>query len=186
MTSVGEFPLGGTMRRSALLPLALLLAAVACAPKAAIRSDSKTASAAGAGASGTVVGASGAADAGVAPGVDVQESSVRGKQYASAADLKMIPFDYDAHQLSASARETLRTVGTFRTIDVADVLRAAIDTVVPAMAAKRITFETEFDPNTPPIVADPDREVARAVDHGQDPDLGSDPEEVIGVGRRSI
>jgi signal transduction histidine kinase/ActR/RegA family two-component response regulator len=44
-----------------------------------------------------------------------------------------------------------------RTIDVADVLRAAIDTVVPAMAAKHITFETEFDPDTPPIVADPDR-----------------------------
>ena len=44
-----------------------------------------------------------------------------------------------------------------RTIDVADVVRAAIETVGPAMAAKRIRFEAEYDPQTPPIVADPDR-----------------------------
>ena len=44
-----------------------------------------------------------------------------------------------------------------RAINVADVLRAAVETVSPAMAAKRITFEAAFDPDTPPIVADPDR-----------------------------
>ncbi len=44
-----------------------------------------------------------------------------------------------------------------RVIDVAVVLRAAIETVSPALAAKRITFETDFDPETPPILADPDR-----------------------------
>jgi signal transduction histidine kinase/ActR/RegA family two-component response regulator len=44
-----------------------------------------------------------------------------------------------------------------RVIDVAGVLRAAIETVSPALAAKRITFETDFDPETPPILADPDR-----------------------------
>ena len=42
-------------------------------------------------------------------------------------------------------------------INVADVLRAAVETVSPAMAAKRITFETDLDPATPPILADPDR-----------------------------
>jgi len=41
--------------------------------------------------------------------------------------------------------------------NVADVLRAAIETVSPAMAAKRLVFETDFDPLTPPILADPDR-----------------------------
>ena len=44
-----------------------------------------------------------------------------------------------------------------RTINVADVLRAAIETVSPAMAAKSIRFDAEYDPQTPPIVADPDR-----------------------------
>jgi signal transduction histidine kinase len=44
-----------------------------------------------------------------------------------------------------------------RTVDVAEVLRLAIETVGPAMAAKGIRFESEFDPNVPPILADPDR-----------------------------
>ena len=44
-----------------------------------------------------------------------------------------------------------------RAISVADVLRAAVETVSPAMAAKRITFETDLDPDTPLITADPDR-----------------------------
>ncbi len=44
-----------------------------------------------------------------------------------------------------------------RVIDVAEVLRAAAETVSPAMAAKRITFEAAFDADTPPILADPDR-----------------------------
>jgi signal transduction histidine kinase len=44
-----------------------------------------------------------------------------------------------------------------RPINVADVLRAAVETVSPAMAAKRTRFEAEIDPATPPILADPDR-----------------------------
>ena len=44
-----------------------------------------------------------------------------------------------------------------RPINVADVLRAAVETVSPAMAAKRITFEIGMDPETPSIMADPDR-----------------------------
>jgi signal transduction histidine kinase len=44
-----------------------------------------------------------------------------------------------------------------RAISVADVLRAAVETVSPAMAAKRITFETDLDPDAPLILADPDR-----------------------------
>jgi signal transduction histidine kinase len=44
-----------------------------------------------------------------------------------------------------------------RAVNVADVLRAAVETVSPAMAARRITFESDLDPDTPPIVADPDR-----------------------------
>jgi signal transduction histidine kinase/ActR/RegA family two-component response regulator len=42
-------------------------------------------------------------------------------------------------------------------ITVADVVRAAVETVSQAMAAKRITFEADLDPATPPIIADPDR-----------------------------
>ena len=44
-----------------------------------------------------------------------------------------------------------------RTINVAEVLRAAVETVSPAMAAKSIRFDAEYDPQTPPILADPDR-----------------------------
>jgi signal transduction histidine kinase len=44
-----------------------------------------------------------------------------------------------------------------RMINVADVLRAAVETVSPAMAAKRITFEADLDAATPQILADPDR-----------------------------
>jgi signal transduction histidine kinase/ActR/RegA family two-component response regulator len=44
-----------------------------------------------------------------------------------------------------------------RPINVADVLRAAVETVSQAMAAKRITLHTDFESPTPPIVADPDR-----------------------------
>jgi signal transduction histidine kinase len=44
-----------------------------------------------------------------------------------------------------------------RTINVAEVLRAAVETMSPAMAAKGIRFEAEYDPQTPPILADPDR-----------------------------
>jgi signal transduction histidine kinase len=44
-----------------------------------------------------------------------------------------------------------------RIINVADVLRAAVETVSPAMAAKNIHFDAEYDPQTPPILADPDR-----------------------------
>ena len=44
-----------------------------------------------------------------------------------------------------------------RVVQVADVLRAAAETLGPAMAAKNIAFETLFDPDTPQIVADPDR-----------------------------
>ena len=44
-----------------------------------------------------------------------------------------------------------------RRVEVADILNAAIDTVNPAMAAKQIAFDAEFDPETPPIAGDPDR-----------------------------
>jgi signal transduction histidine kinase len=44
-----------------------------------------------------------------------------------------------------------------RMINVAEALRAAVETVSPAMAAKRIAFEADLDPATPPILADPDR-----------------------------
>ena len=44
-----------------------------------------------------------------------------------------------------------------RVINAADVLRTAVETVSQAMAAKRIAFEADFDPATPPILADPDR-----------------------------
>jgi signal transduction histidine kinase len=44
-----------------------------------------------------------------------------------------------------------------RSINVADVLRAAVETVSPAMTAKNIRFVADYDPQVPPIVADPDR-----------------------------
>ena len=44
-----------------------------------------------------------------------------------------------------------------RRVKVADVLNAAIETVNPAMAAKNIHFDPQFDPETPAIAADPDR-----------------------------
>ena len=44
-----------------------------------------------------------------------------------------------------------------RVVQVADVLRAAAETLGPAMTAKNIAFESYFDPDTPQIVADPDR-----------------------------
>ena len=44
-----------------------------------------------------------------------------------------------------------------RVISVADVLRAAVETVSPAMAARRIRFEATLDPDVPSILADPDR-----------------------------
>jgi signal transduction histidine kinase/CheY-like chemotaxis protein len=44
-----------------------------------------------------------------------------------------------------------------RLVNAADVLRAAIETVNPAMTARQLHFETDFDPATPPVVADPDR-----------------------------
>jgi signal transduction histidine kinase/ActR/RegA family two-component response regulator len=44
-----------------------------------------------------------------------------------------------------------------RPTNVGEVLRAAIETVSPAMVAKRIVFEWKFHPDTPPILADPDR-----------------------------
>jgi CheY-like chemotaxis protein len=44
-----------------------------------------------------------------------------------------------------------------RLVNVADVLRAAAETLGPAIVAKRISFEAFIDPETPPIVADPDR-----------------------------
>ena len=44
-----------------------------------------------------------------------------------------------------------------RRVTLADVLTAAIETVNPAMAAKGIRFDAQFDPDTPAITADPDR-----------------------------
>ena len=44
-----------------------------------------------------------------------------------------------------------------RATNVADVLRAAIETVSPAMTAKGIAFEADIDPYAPKVFADPDR-----------------------------
>jgi signal transduction histidine kinase/ActR/RegA family two-component response regulator len=44
-----------------------------------------------------------------------------------------------------------------RLINVADVLRAAIETLSPALTARQLRFETDFDLSTPPVFADPDR-----------------------------
>ena len=44
-----------------------------------------------------------------------------------------------------------------RRINVADTLNAAVETVNPALTAKGIKFEAQFDPETPTITADPDR-----------------------------
>ena len=44
-----------------------------------------------------------------------------------------------------------------RQVNVADVLRGAMETLGPAMAAKRITFESHLDANAGTMIADPDR-----------------------------
>jgi signal transduction histidine kinase/ActR/RegA family two-component response regulator len=44
-----------------------------------------------------------------------------------------------------------------RVVNVADVLRAAVETVSPALTARQLRFEADFDPATPPVSADPDR-----------------------------
>jgi len=44
-----------------------------------------------------------------------------------------------------------------REVNVADVVRTAIETVRPAMAAKGLRFEAAYDPDLPLITADPDR-----------------------------
>ena len=44
-----------------------------------------------------------------------------------------------------------------RTINLEEVVRSAIDTVRPAIAAKGLQLETTYDPGVPPISADPDR-----------------------------
>ena len=44
-----------------------------------------------------------------------------------------------------------------RATNVAEVLRAAVETVSPAMMAKGIVFEADIDPDTPKVFADPDR-----------------------------
>jgi signal transduction histidine kinase len=44
-----------------------------------------------------------------------------------------------------------------RAVNVSDVVRAAIDTVRPALDAKAIKFQSTVDPAMAPIVADPDR-----------------------------
>ena len=44
-----------------------------------------------------------------------------------------------------------------RRVKIADVVNAAIETVNPAMAAKNIRFDAQFDPDAPAIAGDPDR-----------------------------
>jgi len=44
-----------------------------------------------------------------------------------------------------------------RPVRVADILNAAIETVSPALNAKHIRFDAQFDPETPTISGDPDR-----------------------------
>jgi signal transduction histidine kinase len=44
-----------------------------------------------------------------------------------------------------------------RRVRLLDVLNAAVDTVSPAMAAKHIRFDPQFDADTPAIAGDPDR-----------------------------
>lgn len=42
-------------------------------------------------------------------------------------------------------------------VSAADVVRAAVETIAPAIAAKSLRLETSFEPELPPIAADPDR-----------------------------
>jgi signal transduction histidine kinase len=42
-------------------------------------------------------------------------------------------------------------------VNLTDVLRAAVETVSPAMAAKHIAFDAELDPQVPPVLGDPHR-----------------------------
>ena len=44
-----------------------------------------------------------------------------------------------------------------RRVNVADILHAAVETVSPALTAKGIRFDAQFDPETPAIAGDPDR-----------------------------
>jgi signal transduction histidine kinase len=44
-----------------------------------------------------------------------------------------------------------------RTVDLAELLGAAIETVTPALTAKAIKFEADLDRDTPPVPGDPDR-----------------------------
>jgi signal transduction histidine kinase len=44
-----------------------------------------------------------------------------------------------------------------RRVNVADVLNAAVETVNPAMTAKNIRFDAQFDPEAPVVTGDPDR-----------------------------
>jgi len=44
-----------------------------------------------------------------------------------------------------------------RRVNVEELLTAAVETVSPALSAKSIKFDAEFDPGTPPVSGDPDR-----------------------------
>ena len=44
-----------------------------------------------------------------------------------------------------------------RRVNLEELLTAAVETVNPALTAKAIKFETEYDPATPPVTGDPDR-----------------------------
>ena len=44
-----------------------------------------------------------------------------------------------------------------RPVSIEEVVRAAVETVSPALSAKALRFEASYEPELPPIVADPDR-----------------------------
>jgi signal transduction histidine kinase len=44
-----------------------------------------------------------------------------------------------------------------RTIQVADIVRTAVETVAPALSAKGLRFDAVYEPGTPAVRADPDR-----------------------------
>lgn len=89
------------MRRFKIFPL--LLALAACVPPSSVKNGKNAR-----GASGST---SLDSTSGLPADTSVTEVSVRhveGKQFVAAAELKPVPFDYDAYQLSQEARDVLQ------------------------------------------------------------------------------
>ncbi|MFA6028605.1 MAG: peptidoglycan-associated lipoprotein Pal [Elusimicrobiota bacterium] len=88
-----------TLRLSLLLALGFALAGAACAPKKALKANARSSGAEGSEDSSLSAGA---------PGVDVEEAAIRGKEYVAVGDLQPVRFDYDSYALDDAARETLK------------------------------------------------------------------------------